>query len=257
MMGKRKVKETSFEAQGTSEQQDSTNLILNAIENSLKVLTDKLDKQEETIKTLTQENSVLLNEVTRMKDNQAYFNNTIEYLKSEINELKQEKLNSDVIVTNIPTNFEVDPEDLISRIAEHCGTNKEEIAHHFGYIRNKQGGRGKYHNIIIRFNSSAAQEKFLTAKKNKGPLLYQQIFQPNNINNTNAEKEIYISERLTSFNLELLHEARRIQKKGSVKFAWHQRGCVLIKKAEGGAVIKIKYRDQLYQFDTQNEEQIN
>jgi hypothetical protein len=58
---KRKANETSLD----SEEDNNTKLILGAIENSLKVLTDKLDKQEETIKTLTQKNSPLLGEVTK------------------------------------------------------------------------------------------------------------------------------------------------------------------------------------------------
>jgi hypothetical protein len=72
IMGKpnRKANETSFD----SEEDNYTKLILGAIENSLKVLTDKLDKQEETIKTLAQKNSALLGEVTRLRANQQYFN---------------------------------------------------------------------------------------------------------------------------------------------------------------------------------------
>jgi hypothetical protein len=129
-------------------------------------------------------------------------------LKGEVNGLLQEKLNRDIIVTNMPTNFEIDSVGLVNLIVDYCGIDKKEVVLHFGYKRSKADGQGTSHNIIIKFSSAEVQQKFLLAKTTKRPLLYHQIFNSNNISST---RNLPYSESLTGYNLELLQEARRYQ----------------------------------------------
>jgi hypothetical protein len=245
---KRRAGDTSFDNEDTQK-------ILDAINLSLEVLTARFDKQEESIKNLLAENASLAEENKRLNSNQHYFNSTIEYLRGEVNELQQEKFNCDVTITNIPTQFEIDNNSFVDKILNHTGTDKATVINSYSVSRTRYGGKGKYLNIILRFSSAELQQKFLLDRKQKGPILYNQIFENQQLTDTTAEKQIYINERLTTFNLELLQEARRIQRKGCIRFAWHQRGVVLIKKSEGGAVTRIKSLDQLQYYDVDPEQQ--
>jgi hypothetical protein len=247
---KRRVGETSFDNSS-----EDTKIILSAINESLAILTQRFDKQEESIKALVLENATLVEENKRLNSNQNYFNNTIEYLRGEINDLQQEKLNRDITITNIPTQFPIDSNICVDKILDVIGADKSTLVNHYTVSRNRYGGRGKYINIILKFSTAEAQQKVLLDKKQKGLILYNQIFDNQQLTDSTAERQIYINERLTTYNLEILQEARRIQRKGSVKFAWHQRGTVLIKQKEGGPVIKIKSLDQLQYYDIDPEQQ--
>jgi hypothetical protein len=172
---------------------DSTRLDSGAIENSFKIMTEKLDKQEQTIRSLTNENKALLSEITILKENQCSLKKTVDVLTNEMNEFKQEKLNCDNIVTNIPTDCHVDPSKLVDEIVHYYAVNKEELADHYGYVRNRPRENGKYHNVLIKFTSEA-QRRFLLMKKSKGSFLYYQEFQLNS--NVISDKEIFINARL-------------------------------------------------------------
>jgi hypothetical protein len=71
--GKRNAKEAHLESPNTSGSTNDTQRILSAIENSLLVVTEKLDKQEVTIKQLTEHNIALVTDITELKKNQEYF----------------------------------------------------------------------------------------------------------------------------------------------------------------------------------------
>jgi hypothetical protein len=246
----------SMKASGSSNSEsDSTRLIMGAIENSLKIMTEKLDKQEQIILSLTNENKALLSEITILKDNQCSLKKTVDDLTNEMNEFKQEKLNCDIIVTNIPTDCHVDPTKLVDEIVHYYGVNKEEIAEHYGYIRNRPGGNGKYHNVVIKCTSPEAQRRFLLLKKSKGSFLYHQEFRPSS--NVISDKEIFINARLTNFNLELLREARMIRKAGGVKYAWQQHGNILVRQVEGGSITKIKQMNDFLPYAIEHEDHEN
>jgi regulator of replication initiation timing len=214
--GKRNAKEAHLESPNTSSSMNDTQRVLSAIENSLLVVTEKFDKQEETIKQLTQHNIALVTDITELKKNQEYFLTENDFLKSEVNDLQQEKLNSEVVISNLPINDQISAEETVEKILQTFGVNKEEVSGLFSVVKKKYNGLGKIHNIFLKFKSPESQINFLSAKKRKGPLLYQQIFATNQIHQSHHTNEIYINERLTNYNLELLREARRIQKKSSL-----------------------------------------
>jgi hypothetical protein len=58
----------------------------------------------------------------------------------------------------------------------------------------------------------SAKENFLKRKKDNGLIVWQQIQPYSLLTDDNKLREIYINEKLTFYNLELLREASKIQK---------------------------------------------
>jgi regulator of replication initiation timing len=133
--GKRNAKEAHLESPNTSSSMNDTQRVLSAIENSLLVVTEKFDKQEETIKQLTQHNIALVTDITELKKNQEYFLTENDFLKSEVNDLQQEKLNSEVVISNLPINDQISAEETVEKILQTFGVNKEEVSGLFSVVK--------------------------------------------------------------------------------------------------------------------------
>jgi hypothetical protein len=175
----------------------------------------------------------------------------MDLLKSDINELHQERLNCDAVISNLPINQHISTDEIVKNILQYVNMSTDQVAGYYNVMKNKFDGQGKIHNIFIKFKSPELQNKFLLAKKRSGPLLYQQLFFTTQNGNTDGMKEIYINERLTIYNLELLRQARKTQKNGYIKYAWHQRGSILIRQNEQSPIRKIKMISNLQSFDLQ------
>jgi uncharacterized protein (DUF2344 family) len=155
---------------GVDEWAVNTQLILSAIEHSMKVITDKLDKQEEIIKNLSLENNLLKTEVNKLKEDQYLVNTEMDLLKSDINELHQERLNCEAVISNLPINQSISTDEIVKNILQYVNMSTDQVAGYYNVMKNKFDGQGKIHNIFIKFKSPELQNKFLLAKKRSGPL---------------------------------------------------------------------------------------
>lgn len=229
---------------------NDTQVILTAIENSLAVLVAKLDRQGETIIQLTADNQQLQKEVTELKQDQQHCLAEISFLKSEMNILQQEKFNCDIVISNAPVDQKISTAEIVDLTLQYVSfKEKEQVIGSYDVIKKKFDGSGLIRNVFVKFCSPQAQNKFLAAKKAKGPMFHHQMFGA--MSHAESTKEMYINERLTNQNLALLREARRIQKKGLVKYAWHQQGSILIREQEGADIKKVKQLKDVLSYEEQ------
>jgi hypothetical protein len=239
---------------------NDTILILNAIKESLEVLSKRFEKQEQSIlkleNTLTEmrsqineqaeaiaklrdENIKMQGDITKLFEYQHKVVDENDKTKAELNELKQDRLMRDVLITNLPINNNFNTTQIVETIFQtlHCDIGT--VANQYSILRNKTASNRNYHHINVTFVSEDAKETFLKRKKNNGPILWQQLLPVSVLTEDNKLHEVYVNEKLTYYNLEVLRETRRKQKSGMVRYAWHQRGSVLIRKTEGGKITKI------------------
>lgn len=229
---------------------NNTQVILNAIENSLAVLVEKLDRQEETIKQLTGENKILKKEIVELKQHQKICHEEVDFLKGQLNIMHQEKFNCDVVLSNTPVDPQISTTEIVDRTLQHLSFQKEMIIASYDVTKKKIDGSGFTRNVYVKFRSHQAQIDFLAAKKARGPIFHQQIFGNNSHNqSTDPTKEMFVNERLTTYNLQLLREARKIQRAGLVKYAWHQLGNILIRKQEGAAIKRVRHLKDIQVFE--------
>lgn len=87
--------------------------------------------------------------------------------------------------------------------------------------------------ITLKLNSKAAKDRILTQKKKNGN------FTAKDLKYSSSEKTIFINEKLTPANNQLLWLARSTKSMG-YKFAWTKNGRVLLRKTQDSPIIYIK-----------------
>jgi hypothetical protein len=257
---------TESDAGTSSIGSNDTNLILKAIEKSLEVLSNRFEKQEQSILKLENTLSDMRNQINQQAENivklnhdniqlQKEISNLKEYhqkseaehdkTKADINEINQDKLMKDILITNLPINNNFSTTQIVEKVFQILNCDVGSITKQYSVLHNKTAFNTNFHHINISFTHESAKENFLKRKKDNGPIFWQQILPHSLLTDDNKLREIYVNEKLTYYNLELLREARKKQKTAILKYAWHQRGSVLIRKTEGGAIMKIRSLIQL------------
>jgi predicted RNase H-like nuclease (RuvC/YqgF family) len=230
---------------------DKQEQIVEKLEVSLGELSSRLEQQQQKISELSEANTKLQQESDTIQQNQHYFNTEIDFLKGEVNDLQQQRLNKDIIISNLPIVDNLDTKTVFEKILQLFKIDQSVICKQYNVINTSRN----YHHINVTFTTEEAKIAFLDKKKELGVLLWQQLLPENLLTDSNKIYEIYVSEKLTQFNLELLREARKVQKSGLVKFAWHQGGAVLVRKIIGGPIIKIRQFAQLNRITSSSQQQ--
>jgi predicted RNase H-like nuclease (RuvC/YqgF family) len=230
---------------------DKQEQIVEKLEVSLGELSSRLEQQQQKISELSEANTKLQQESETIQQNQHYFNTEIDFLKGELNDLQQQRMNKDIIISNLPIVDNLDTKTVIEKILQLFEIDQSVISKQYNVINTSR----KYHHINVTFTTEEAKIAFLDKKKEHGVLLWQQLLPENLLTDSNKIYEIYVNEKLTQFNLELLREARKVQKSGLVKFAWHQGGAVLVRKIIDGPIIKIRQFSQLNRITSSQQQQ--
>jgi hypothetical protein len=266
-MGKNAKKTASPSTNGSASiSNNDTNLILRAIENTMQILSNRFEKQEnniikmqqsfdeltrryceqqQVILKLSEDNKQLEEENKVVKMNQQHLSTEVNTFNAKLNELNQEQLNKDVLITNLPMNDEINADSVVKNIFNLLHCDDRDITKRYKILNNKTGTIRKYHHICLTFKDEATKEKFLCNKRKLGPIFWEQILPDAMTKDQNNSKEIYVNEKLTSYNLQLVREARRRRKNGLLAFAWNQRGSVLARKIDGGPIHKLRLLDDL------------
>lgn len=66
------------------------------------------------------------------------------------------------------------------------------------------------------------------------------------------KRKIYIQNRLTPFNQELLQDARKFKLDNNYKFVWFQNTDVLLKESDSSKIIRIRSKADLLVLETQS-----
>jgi hypothetical protein len=266
-MGKNAKKTPPLSTNGNASiSNNDTDLILRAIENTMQILSNRFEKQEnniikmqqsfdeltrryseqqQVILKLSEDNKQLEEENKVVKMNQQHLSAEVNTFKAKLNELNQEQLNNDVLITNLPMNDGINADSVVKNIFNLLRCDDRDITKKYKILNNKTGTRRKYHHICLTFKDDTTKEKFLCNKRKLGPIFWEQILPDAMTKDQNNSKEIYINEKLTSYNLQLVREARRRRKNGLLAFAWNQRGSVLARKIDGGPIHKLRLLDDL------------
>jgi hypothetical protein len=251
---------------GSATSSNDTNLILRAIENTMQTLSDRFDKQEESIlkmkhifdelvgrfneqqqvvMKLSEDNKLLLEENEAFKKTHHFLSSEINILKSKMNEIQQEKINNEVLITHLPINSEIDVEVLTDKLVKLFCCDSRNIIKKQSILNNKTGAKQNYHHISLTFKDDISKQSFLSKKKQHGPIFWKQFFPGSMMTDDNNNFQIYINEKLTIDNLQLLREAKKMCKSGKLMFAWSQRGSVLARKSDGGIIHKLRLSEDL------------
>lgn len=157
-------------------------------------------------------------------------------VKEEINTLKQNTMNNDIVITGIE---EVFNENLFEKVNEvlvqyNATINKSDIKKLY---RLKSKNSSKNTPILIVFKENLFKQLILEQQKKCGPILLQSVYK--DLPKTDLTK-VYFKHRLTKENLLLLKESRKFARENDFKFVWtNSAATILLKKNSESRTIQV------------------
>jgi hypothetical protein len=163
-----------------------------------------------------------------------YNNKELQYLKHEVNVLKQQQLQNCVLVSGVPLKNDIDVVKVIANINTviKSAANLNNI-----FVEKKEiqsFNQQKQYLLRVDFCHQYNKHLFMDALKSHGPLSLRQIFEHE------KEGRIYIRDELTPFYNKLSFECRKVKKEFDYKFCWFKNGKVMLKKAEKSKIYSFK-----------------
>lgn len=192
---------------------------------------------------LLQENNELKIQLKHICEKQNQLCSTIQKLSQEVQFLKQEKIENNLVIQGIPFNSGENLEQLIISIAAHfkLAINPTDFSVN-RFIKAKDPATS----ILVKFINGIHKENLLKANKNSRLFLHQ--FGLSN----DLQKEIYMRHHLTSFNTQLITKARLLKSQNKIKFAWFQNNNVLIRETQQSKITKILSENDLVKYEKPN-----
>lgn len=225
----------------------TTNHIMSAILSSNNSLKLEISTLSGNVNSLNASISHITNDLQNVKERvnktELDVNNMVNELKTtkeNIEYLKQRHLQNDIIITGFgPTKFIA--KEVVNKLLENFDTPSFAVPNYF--VRTVK--HAKFNDInqqlIIQFERLNDKLIFSSHYKNSGPLYLNQFTQTTSQNN----KRLYINDRLTSYNMNLLNVCIKLKKKSRITFAWHRKGNIYIRISENSPPIPIKSMDDL------------
>lgn len=159
----------------------------------------------------------------------------IEKLESQIDDLKQEKLENNVRIVGLEEH-DRDEDDVHKMAKEYkMKLKKSDIAE---IIRlGKQGKKKKCRDVIVRFKDKAKREEFYRCRKMN--------------REKNAMQGVYINDHLTESRSKLFYSARQLVRHKKINSAWTQGGNVLVRIQDTSSPLHITTQQQLRDINLQ------
>lgn len=178
-------------------------------------------------------------------------------LKTQVNKQTSERtkngqidLNNNIIVSGVPNSIE-NIGEAFNKIANAVSVDYDvnsNVASIERLFTPKPDANGVAGNkkvldkipILVKFLSESGKAKFMESVKiNKG------VFTAAECEISNDDAKVFIKDQISSYNMQLIKEAKKLKLNGMVKFVWFQNGNVLVRQGETTKIIKIKSQDDL------------
>lgn len=217
---------------------------VNKIEASYNSLVSKFDELEVKFNSIIVENQELKED--KVKDRSLIF-----YLESQLDQIKQQKLDNNVLIAGIP-NKDIHPEQIFEKITnvlklslsindliklEFIDTSKEK------HLKSQQ-----QHNsnplLLINFKQHSSKTLFMQKKKEIKMIFAEQL------GFDGFENQIYFRDHLTSFKSYLLREARIIKNNNNYKYLWVKDGSIFMRQDDKSKVFSIRSKNDLHKLSS-------
>lgn len=210
---------------------------------AIQSMDEKLNKRMDSLETIVDELKNLKKDfikIEKVQENQA---KELISVKSELNTIKQNLLDSDIIITGIPdTPVFNSAIDSVNAVLKHLKIklNEGDVRSCFR-MRNKNN-KSASSPICVELYSKTVRGAIFEHQKKLGPVLLSTVDQ--SVAGSDKRK-IFVQKRLTPFFQELLTSARKFKIENNWKFVWIQNTDVLLKETDSSHIIKIKSKADL------------
>lgn len=196
--------------------------------------TEKLDAMEKRMSALEKENNALKSQLNKHQTNQQAIKSSKE----------QVELDKNVIISGVPIEFDV--KDAVDKIVKTviADFNDEAITKVERLFKTTDANKDKIDKIpiVVTMSSMDGVTKLLKSFKEKGILAAQQCGLPG------EEAKFFIKQQLSTFNMNLMREARKLKQDGKLKHVWFQNSSVLVRADDASKIHKISTKDDLSKY---------
>lgn len=200
--------------------------------NKINDLSDRLDKQESRLTLI--ETSYQENDNLKMQ---------LHNLKEEIKIKDQLSLQYDIEITGITENKGESVMHLTGIIMNKIGAKVDERdivdARRIGSIHASQGDKQLPRPIVVRVTRRTVHEEILRSARIRRNVTTKDL------GLTGTTHQIYLNERLTKENRQLLHKTRLLAKKHKWEYIWTNQGRVLTRESDGKTAFRIRCESDL------------
>lgn len=218
------------------------------INRKLERLMNKLEKLSTDINKKFDENSGVLNKILEKQEKLANENKLLREenirkskeivsLTARVNFLEQRTLDTTLSISGIPRR---DNENLVG-VVKSIGENIGVAISSYNMVklyRRKNKRSGAPGDIILTCNTQMVKEKLIEEVKKKKLMLADIGFK-------GEKRRFYINQELTLEKKELLYKALSLKEENNWKYVWQNKGQVLIRRVEGGEVVRVETCDHL------------
>lgn len=183
-------------------------------------------------KELKEENSNLKVTVKNLTKQNTQLNTEVSRLSIGLNNLYQDKLSNNLIVSGIPGSESEDLEKLVVNLAKELKVKLSPADFTVRRIISKVNN--KFNNLLIEFTDIKFKLTLLQNRKKISLVPSKLGF------NSEDKREIFFFHHLTRQNQQLLAEARILKSDYSFKFVWYQNNQILARKVERSKIVSIR-----------------
>lgn len=155
----------------------------------------------------------------------------VDQLDAELSIIKQRDSKSDLFITGVPKEDNSNINDSILQTIATLNMDEEITMDHFSSVY-KVGIADKTISVIVSIKDERVKSKILKAAK------------------SGRAKDIFINQRLTYYNSQLLKSTSMFRKEHNFKYLWVSDGKILIKKDDESKTINIKTNTYLKYVST-------
>lgn len=199
-----------------SKENPSLKDVISAILSSTNLLSSKFDSICNKVIKLESDNDLNKKRIKKLEFNVDTMRKTQNDISSKIDFFEQSQLNKDVVISGLPINTN-QTDSVIKKLAEILSFEQSDIL--FAALRKPaeklhpdpdQNQREPVCQIIIRFKQHEGKQHVMKNMRKNGPIFLKQLF-PGNKQIQSTMSKVYLNDRLTHTNYELMKEARKLK----------------------------------------------
>lgn len=208
---------------------------------AIQAMDEKLNKRMDNIETIIGEFKNIKKDFLKLEKNQEIQAKELSAVKFELNTIKQNLLDSDIIIVGVPDTIT----DTVNTVLVHLKAKVTEADVKSCYrMRNKNNKSGSSP-ICVELYSKTLRGAIFDHQKRIGPVLLSSV--DKSVPATDKRK-IFVQRRLTPFYQDLLASARKFKVENNWKFVWVQNTDVLLKETDSSRIIKIQTKADLLEL---------
>lgn len=183
-----------------------------------------------------QENATLKKKLNEATEHGAQFQKKVVELEVELDDMKQDYLNNNIIIAGLPPNL-TSSSEIFDNLFKRINCSSHDSIQAISTIENKSQSNPNASSplYVIHLKSSDVKKKILASKRNHPHIFSEELGLVSDPN-----KEIFFRQHLTKLKSHLFYHAKKIQIENEYKFIWIKNNVIYIRKNEGSKVYRVR-----------------